>query len=137
MAGSLKATAYVDCKGPIFDGTAEETITEMRREITEQGAQWARDELAGYPMDKTGRATGAFARNLKVLERNVGFSVPGPTIRGVTWSPWLQGASRRNRSSRFKGYRLFSRVRQALADGKLQVIANKVSGRYVDRLGGL
>jgi len=134
--GTLRVTAYVDAKGPLFDGTAQRVVDEMRDEITKRGAQWAKDRLAQFPMDKTGRARGAFQENLRVVQRTVGYAVPAPMIRGVVWGPWLEGVTNRNTSTRFRGYRVFRQTRQELEDGELQRIADEVAQQYLPRMGG-
>ena len=136
MASRMSVTAYVDCQGPLFDGTAEKVVGELTTEIAKRGAEWAQDDLRGKPMDKTGRAHGAFQANLRVVQKSAGFAVPGPMIRGVTWAPWLEGISKRNKSTRFKGYRPFSKTRAELEDSKAQEIADQALEEYLPRLGG-
>lgn len=134
--GTLRATAYVDVHGPLFDGTAEKVIDEIKDEIAKRGAQYARDRLAEIPMDKTGRAHGGFQENLKVVKRDLGYAVPGPMVTGVAWAPWLEGVSKRNATTRFKGYRPFRTVAKELQDGKAQEIAEKVVKDYLPEMGG-
>jgi hypothetical protein len=136
MAGKLSVTAYVDVSGPLFDGTAETAAAELTDTIAKRGAEWAREHLAETRMDKSGRATGAFAAALRVVQRNAGFAVPAPMIRGVTWGPWLEGGTKRNKSTKFKGYHLFRDTRQQLEDGVAQEIADKALEEYVPRMGG-
>jgi hypothetical protein len=70
--------------------------------------------LRAWPMNKTGRARGGFQASLRVLQAGPQARIPAPAIRGVTWGPWLEGTSRRNQSTRFKGYHLFRKTRQEL-----------------------
>lgn len=136
MAGSLKVTAYVDCTGPLFDGTAEKAVTELTDAIAKQGAEWARDNLHDFPMDKTGRARGGFQGAVRVVQRSAGWAVPAPMIRGVTWGPWLEGGTKRNKSTKFKGYHLFSKTRAELENGVAQEIADKALEEYLPKMGG-
>jgi hypothetical protein len=55
--------------------------------------------------------------------------------RGIVYGPWLEGVSRRNATTRFKGYhsfRLACQTVQARAAG----IADRVVTRNLSRLGG-
>lgn len=136
MAGKLSVTAYVDCTGPLFDGRAEAATAELTDAIAKRGAEWALERLRETPMDKTGRSRGGFQSALRVVARNSGYAVPAPMIRGVTWGPWLEGGTARNRSTKFKGYRPFRDTRQELEDTKAQEIADKALAEYLPRMGG-
>ena len=136
MPGKMTATAYVDCKGPLFDGTAEKVVVELKDAIAKTGAEWAETDLRDKPMDKTGRARGGFQANLRVVQKSAGWSVPGPMVKGVAWAPWLEGISPRNKSTKFKGYHLFRDARQALEDGQAQRIADEKLQEYLPRIGG-
>lgn len=136
MPGSLKITAYVHCTGPLVDGSADAVLGELTREVARRGAEYAEQQLRAVKMDKSGRATGAFQASLHVLQRNSGYSVPGETIRGVTWATWLEGTSKRNRATKFRGYHIFRDVRRQLEDGKAQEIAEETLAQFLPRLGG-
>ncbi len=133
---SMTVTAYVICSGPILDGTADQVLDELRDTIAHRGADWAKEQLEAVPMDKTGRARGGFQENLNVVQRSAGWAVPAPMITGVVWGPWLEGTSKRNTTTRFKGYHLFRDVREELRDGKAQEIADKALEEFLPRLGG-
>jgi hypothetical protein len=136
MASRMSVTAYVDCTGPLFDGTAEQAVAEMTTEIAKRGAEYAKDALRERPMDKTGRARGGFQAHLQVVQKTAGFAVPGPMLTGVVWAPWLEGVSKRNKDTKFKGYRLFRDIRQELEDRVAQEIADKTLEEYLPRIGG-
>lgn len=136
MASRMSVTAYVHCTGPMFDGSAETAVSEMTRDIAKRGAEWAEENLRDTRMDKTGRAHGGFQANLRVVRKSSGFSVPGPMVKGVVWAPWLEGVSKRNKATRFKGYKPFAKARQELEDSKAQEIADEVLAEYLPRLGG-
>jgi hypothetical protein len=134
--GSTSVTAYVDCTGPLFDGAADAAAGELTDSIAKRGAEWALEHLRESPMNKTGRARGGFQAALRVVQRSAGYAVPAPMIRGVTWGPWLEGGTARNRSTKFKGYRPFRDTRQALEDGKAQEIAEAALAEYLPKMGG-
>lgn len=133
---SMTVTAYVVGSGPLFDRTADDVLDELRDKIAHDGAQWAKEQLEQVTMDKSGRSIGGFRENLHVVKRSAGYAVPAPMIRGVVWGPWLEGTSKRNASTRFKGYHLFRDVRQQLQDGKAQEIADAALDELLPKLGG-
>lgn len=132
---SMSVTAYVDCTGPMFDGSGEQAVGELTREIARRGAEWAEQNLQGAPMDKSGRAHGTFQASLHVVEKSAGFSVPGPMIKGLVWAPWLEGKSKRNRTTHFAGYGIFSKTRGELEDSQAQEIAEATLTEFMPRLG--
>jgi hypothetical protein len=52
--------------------------------------------------------------DFRVVSRNVGSSLVELHDSGVIYGPWLEGISRRNRVSRFKGYSTFRKSLQDL-----------------------
>lgn len=54
---------------------------------------------------------------------------------GIVYGPWLEGVSRRNRTTRFRGYAHYRRTRQRLEREAL-AIARRVLPRYLRILGG-
>ena len=103
-------TVTVNFKGPIFDGSAQWILT--------QGIEEARRALADEALDAVRVETGVFKnptgrfKSLLNIE-NAGFAsrvVPGflPYVR------WLEGTSRRNQTTRFKGYHLFRNARMRI-----------------------
>lgn len=134
--GSLKATVYVDCSGPLFDGTGEKAAAELTDAIAKRGAEWAQQNLRDTAMNRSGRARGGFQSALRVVQRSVGYAVPAPMIRGVTWGPWLEGGTQRNKSTKFKGYHLFSKTRTELEESVAQEIADKALEEYLPQIGG-
>lgn len=136
MAGSLKVTARVDVSGPLLTGQAGHALADATDAIAQAVADEAVRELRAFPMDKTGRATGAFQRELHPVRKDPGtYSVMGPMIRGVVWSPWLEGSSKRNESTGFRGYRLFAKTRLDL-DRRVRQIAEDKLQEYIGQMGG-
>jgi hypothetical protein len=135
VSGQLGVTAYVRPSGPIADGLAGavmEKFTEAARQaIADEGARM----LAGFPMDKTGRSTGGFRANLHVLQTGSSVRIRGGLVTGVTWAPWLEGTSRRNQHTSFKGYHLFRQTRLEL-DRKAAGIAEAKLQEFLPQIGG-
>ena len=136
MAKAVTVTAYVDVSGPLADGTADRVLGEWERNTSQALADEAIDGLRAFPMDKTGRARGGFQASLnqKRLDRAT-VRIPGPMITGVTWAPWLEGNSKRNRSTHFRGYRLFFKTAQAVS-GRAQGIGERELEKLMPEIGG-
>jgi len=127
--------AEVIVSGPLFDGRADAAVTAWLDDTKKDLASTAADMLRAFPMDKTGRARGGFQSNINAVSRGPDQVITGPTIRGVAWTPWLEGTSQRNNSTRFKGYRLF---RQTAAELSLHVkpVAEEKLPPYIEAMGG-
>lgn len=125
----------VTVRGPIFDGqaaaAAHDALDEARKDVASRGVTM----LRAVPMDKTGRARGNFQANLHVVQAAGDSLIPAPTIKGVTWGPWLEGTTRRNDSTRFKGYHLFRQTARRLRALSGQM-TEEVLQRYLPRMGG-
>lgn len=134
--GSLKVR--VDCRvdGPLANGDADKAAEEWATNTTQAIADKGVELLRAFPMNRTGRAHGAFENALKVTRVSpTQTRIPGPQERGVAWSPWLEGTSKRNDSTGFKGYGLFRKTRlqlQKMAPGIAQAELEKV----LPRMGG-
>lgn len=135
MAGQLTVTAYTGVSGPIADGRAGEILDRYDQDVRQAIGDRGTELLRAFPMNKTGRSRGGFQANLHTVDRGAALAIPGPMIRGVTWSPWLEGISRRNQSTRFKGYHLFRRTRLEL-DRQAGEIADRELQKYLPQLGG-
>jgi hypothetical protein len=130
--GSLKIGVSLDVSGPLSDGRAEKAVGEWQERTTQALADEAVKMLGGTVMDKGGRSHGAFRENLhEVRKTRSDVTVPGPMIRGVTWAPWLEGTSTRNRSTQFPGYHVFSRTRAGLSQR-----ATEIGQRVLDEVMG-
>lgn len=122
----------VRTSGPIFNGQAEaavrDFITEAEEEIAQEGADMVHLVLGQVLRHPTG-----YYESRVHSERNRGDSVV--TDGGVIYGPWLEGTGSRNRTTRFKGYGTFRRVR-----AKLQRQAGRTAERvlppYIRRMGG-
>lgn len=135
MAGTFKVTVDADVTGPLADGTADQALQDWARNTAKAIADQGADMLRAFPMNKTGRSRGGFQSNINVLQAGPVATIPAPMIRGVTWGPWLEGTSKRNQSTRFKGYHLFRKTRQALQQMAPE-IGQKELDKVMPRLGG-
>src|SRR6266568_2625555 len=131
----MEVIASVSATGPLADGEAERAVTDWLDATVQAIAREGVGLLRNFPMNKTGRATGAFQANLQLLRRGPDAVIPGPMISGVTWGPWLEGVSKRNRSTRFKGYHLFRLTRDEL-QRRAPGIAEAELQKYIGEMGG-
>ncbi len=116
--------------GPLADGRAQAALDlyahEVVQKVAGQGQQMVRDHLN------------------TVIRQNHGVYVSRVNVRDVgadaariendmVYSPWLEGTSQRNRSTRFKGYHTFRLVRQQL-DAKAEAMAEEILRPYLARM---
>jgi hypothetical protein len=133
LMGELKVRVYVRAQGPLFDGAAPEIIHAWMDEVKKDIAQEGVNRLRAFVMNKTGRATGHYQSEIQtstlVAFNDIRIFDP------VVYGPWLEGTSKRNRSTRFKGYRLWRKTAQALNDDAT-AIADRRMPELVQKLGG-
>ena len=134
--GTLKITARCQVSGPLGDGTAIKAAEQWAEKTSQALADEGAAMLRAFPMNKTGRARGGFQANLKVMRKSpTEVRIPGPQEKGVAWSPWLEGTSKRNQSANFKGYHLFRKTRTELSK-KAPEIGQKVLNELLPEMGG-
>lgn len=129
MAGTFRVKADIQVQGPLADGTADRVLTEWATRTAKALGDEGIERLRAFKMDKTGRARGGFQANLHLIHAGPVARIPAPMIRGVVWGPWLEGTSKRNESTGFKGYHLFRKTRL-----ELQRHTPEVGQRELDRL---
>jgi hypothetical protein len=133
----------VRVKGPLFDGAAEDAAVRLTADVQEalarQGA--AIIKAKALKMDKSGRAgtgpggPGAAAKAVKVLSAPSRTLISGDSARGSVWWPWLEGTSRRNQSTPFKGYHVF-RLAQGVMSKRAPAVAQARLREYLPEMGG-
>lgn len=133
--GVLRVNADVEAGGPIFDGRADAALSAWAHDTARELGDLGVRELRSFTMNKSGRAHGGFQANLHVYSEGPEARVPGPMIRGVTWSPWLEGTSKRNSSTGFGGYRLFRKTAARLRRRAAET-GQRVMRRYIGQMGG-
>ena len=129
MAGSMRVKAEVQVQGPLADGRAADAMDKWAERTAKALGDEGVERLRAFRMDKTGRAHGGFQANLHLIVAGPVARIPGPNIKGVVWTPWLEGTSKRNESTGFKGYHLFRKTRLVL-----QKRAPEVGQRELDRI---
>lgn len=128
----------VKAEGPLFDGRAVAASHEFLNKATQRLAETGRDWIMidANAMDRSGRGgTGRAAAGVLIYDRGDGRAIFGEMNAGQVWWPWLEGTSKRNRSTRFGGYHTFRKTRQRLAD-HLQDIVRPLLDEFLAKIGG-
>ena len=98
----------VRASGPLFDGTASALVQRYTQAGGEEVARWAEGEVQRVLEQVLRNPTGYYQSQVTVNRvSNDSFSI---SDGGVVYGPWLEGVSRRNAETRFKGYSTFRRV---------------------------
>lgn len=121
---------YIETSGPFFDGRADAAAADASREcqisIAILGASMVRTNL-----NKVLRVQTPFYRlQVEAQPEPPGWKI---TDQGVIYGPWLEGTSRRNQTTRFKGYATFRRTVQQI-DRRAKTISNGVIAKYMKRM---
>ena len=123
MAESYKAS------GPLFDGGAKRAMANYAEELDAELVDEGRRLVVHYLDRFLRHPTGYYVSNVRVEQRGTAHQV---TDSGVVYGPWLAGASSRNRSTRFKGYRHWRLAQQDL-EKRSGAIAQRIMPRYLRR----
>jgi hypothetical protein len=127
IIGSHGNVTDIDYRGPIFDGRA--------RLAANEGVRAAERDLAGKAVNMiTDRLnvvlktqTPVYRLQIEAKEMPNGWRVHDS---GIVYGPWLEGTSRRNQTTRFKGYATFRRIAQQLDKRAVGIVARTVQ-KYV------
>lgn len=137
---------HVETLGPLFDkdakGVVERWLEKGVQRIVELGEQrldlMLRPRPAGVFLSvaeaKPGKAsTGNYRRNVHGRVSNLeGILTDG----GVVYGPWLEGTSRRNQTTRFKGYGVFRKTRTWIEKHVAPKVLDDVARKAAAELGG-
>jgi hypothetical protein len=136
VSGSLKVRVSCRPTGPLENGDAEKAAEEWATNTTQVLADKGVELLGSFAMDKTGRGRGGFKGALKVTRVSpTEARIPGPQEKGVAWSPWLEGTTKRNDTTHFRGYGLFAKTRLQLQK-MAPDIAQEELQKVLPRMGG-
>ncbi len=131
------ATTRVILSGPLFDGQAAAAAHDFADSVAGEVAQIARDwiRLDTGRMTKSGSDTGAAAAGVELSGGGGTYVIKGGVrVRQYAW-PWLEGTSRRNASTGFRGYRTFRRTRTRMRK-QVTPFAQARLEEYLIRMGG-
>jgi hypothetical protein len=131
-------TTKVIMTGPVFDGQAAVAARDFTRALSAEIAEIGRDwiKLDTQRMDKSGRGgTGAAAGGVKLAGSGENWVISGGIRKGVYAWPWLEGTSRRNQTTGFKGYGSFRRTRLRMRK-QVTPYAQAELAKFIERMGG-
>lgn len=123
--------AAVTVSGPFFMpgvvGMVHDAVNEAVREVSQFGAEAVKDQL--HPGH--GVRSGKFRSSIsgQVTQSRQGLVFARDAVKG----PWLEGTSRRNLTTRFKGYAMWRKGRERTNREALK-IADKIIGQLVRKL---
>lgn len=131
-------TTKITLSGPLFNGQAAQAAAEFTRalsaEVAEIAATWIK--LDTERMDKSGRGgTGAAASGVKLTGEGSTYVVSGGVSKGVYAWPWLEGTSKRNKSTQFAGYHTFRRTRSRMRR-QVRPYAEAELAKFIEQMGG-
>ncbi|MGH3402671.1 MAG: hypothetical protein ACRDRJ_09215 [Streptosporangiaceae bacterium] len=132
------ATTKVILSGPLFDGTADaaarDFVNSLAAEVAAIGRDWIK--LDTQRMDKSGRGgTGAAAGGVQLTGSGGSYTISGGIRKGEYAWPWLEGTSKRNESTGFKGYHTFRRTRLRMRT-QVTPFAQAQMEKYITQMGG-
>ncbi len=124
--------------GPLFDGRADaaarDFVRSFSREVAEVAQTWIRVEAEG--MDRSGRGgSGRAAGGVKLAGDGGNWTVTGGIRQGEFCWPWLEGTSKRNQSTGFRGYKTFRRTRLRLRK-QIAPLSEQRLAEFLARMGG-
>lgn len=132
------ATTKIRIEGPLFTGEAEDAAAEFMRALTREVAEIGQHMIAveAHGFDKSGRGgTGAAAEGVQLTGAGTSYVISGGIREGEYSWPWLEGDSKRNASTGFKGYHTFRRTRLRMRR-QVTPYAQVLLYRYLARMNG-
>lgn len=131
-------TTKVSITGPVFNGQAAAAARDFAKALSTEVAEIGRDwiKLDTQRMDKSGRGgTGAAAAGVKLDGSGDNWVISGGVRKGEYAWPWLEGTSRRNQTTAFKGYHSFRRTRLRMRK-QVTPYAQAQMAEFIARMGG-
>jgi hypothetical protein len=140
-------TVTIKVKGPLFNrnnvNLPRRTIEKLVARVVEEGdtqlAQTLRPRPAGVYLSiaeaaKGQYSTGNYRRRINTSTRGLHGKI---SDGGVEYGPWLEGTSRRNQSTHFKGYHSFRKTTQFMNRKRVPWLVNREIDKMVKKLNGI
>lgn len=129
----VRINMSVTQKGPIFDAAVSKAagrrmVIAINDAIAREGVHRALVYLGSVLRNPTGY----YESNIRVERRAIQRTV---TDNDVVYGGWLEGIDSRNRTTRFKGYWTFRKMKQSLERDKVK-LAQPYVYRFVREMGG-
>lgn len=122
----MRLEIEVTDNSPITDGRLSRATTDAleaaERETAELGRQMIRQHLGRVLRHPTGRYESGIVAEKVGENWRVSDS-------GIVYGPWLEGVSRRNARSRFKGYATFRKIGQELGREGVTILERELDHR--------
>lgn len=122
-------SADVDLSGPFFDGRAVAAVSAFLEDAVGEVSSEAKKRVLEKLASSLQHPTGHYESSIHIDGGGTRQSV---NDGGIVYGPWLEGVGSRNRTTRFKGYASFRRVRETVnADASriAEIILRKYLGR--------
>jgi len=140
-------TVTIKVKGPLFNRTnvnlPRRTIEKLVARIVEEADQRLAETLRPRPAGvylsiaeaaKGQYSTGNYRRRINTSTRGLHGKI---SDGGVEYGPWLEGTSRRNQSTKFKGYHSFRKTTQFMNRKRVPWLVNREIDKMVKKLNGI
>lgn len=121
----------VDLSGPLFTGAWSGLLDDMVEDIGYELGGHALERVQ-YFLDRQIQHPTPYYETQITQQRRGRYEVVHD--RGIVYGPWLEGTSRRNARSSFKGYASFRKARDELVQ-QAPGIVDRVISRHIGRLG--
>src|SRR5258706_15742352 len=115
--------------GPLFNGQAEVALAEYLRVMPEKIAAKGKDMVREHLNAVIMANRGVYVSRVHVR----GLGATQIISNDMVYSPWLEGVSRRNHSTRFRGYHTFRLIGQEL-DALAEPMAQEIRRPYLARI---
>lgn len=126
------AGVEITVSGPAFDGRAPEALRRIENEAIQRVGDLAADEVRGVLSRNVKHPTGFYQGHI-ITNLATGSLIVSDS--NVIYGPWLEGTSKRNETTRFKGYSAFRLTRQGLSSsGKVQGVLQEVVHEHLGEL---
>jgi hypothetical protein len=126
----IEITSRVHESGPIFDGRARRYVDLWADDVEEEVAHEANQRLHSELHAVLRHPTGYYESHVRAERIGPDWRV---TDGGVVYGPWLEGTGSRNKTTRFKGYFHWRRVKSSI-DRDAPDIARRMLPRLERRL---
>ncbi|MFI9079121.1 hypothetical protein ACIGW8_22070 [Streptomyces sioyaensis] len=120
--------------GPLFDGRAEQALTDAAADARDDVAEFAEEHVLTLMGGYFRHPTGYYESH--VITTRVGADVAMVHDQGVVYGPWLEGVGSRNAPvTRFAGYSHW-RTTKDLVQARGPEIAERAVRRHLPEMGG-
>jgi hypothetical protein len=125
-------TVEFNLSGPLFDGRADKALEDYTDAVERYVADRGEALTVRHVEVLARRKSGYYESHIRNRAVSDGYLI---TDSRVVYGPWLEGTSRRNESTRFKGYATF-RLTTGQLNRSAVYLAESIIDPYLDRMGG-